>query len=46
MDEKATQQIRKATQQNMALGNDKLKHQIEQFTKRRVTSLKPGPKSK
>ncbi|NVK72152.1 MAG: transposase [Oceanospirillaceae bacterium] len=46
MDEKTTQQIRKATQQNMALGNERFKQQIEQLTNRRVTPLKPGPKSK
>lgn len=35
--------IRQATNQGMALGNDKFKQEIEQLTQRRVVTLKRGP---
>ncbi|USP16090.1 hypothetical protein [Vibrio gazogenes] len=46
IDEKETQKLSLVTQQNMALGNDRFKQEIEQLTGRRVTPLKRGPKRK
>jgi len=38
--------IRQATNQGMALGNDKFKEDVERLTQRRVRPLKRGPKTK
>jgi len=46
LDDSMLHQIRQATNQGMALGNDKFKRDIERLTGRRVTTLKPGPKPK
>ena len=46
IDETEIQHIRQTTQQNMALGNDRFKQQIEELTGRRVAPLKRGPKAK
>jgi putative transposase len=39
-------QIRQATHQGMALGNDRFKQDVERLTRRRVRPLKRGPKAK
>lgn len=46
IDETEIKKIRQTTQQNMALGNDRFKQEIEELTGRRVTPLKRGPKKK
>jgi len=46
LDAKLVNEIRKATNQGMALGNERFKDEIEQLTGRRVVGLKPGPKLK
>ena len=38
--------IRKASNQGMALGNDRFKQEVESLTGRRVVSLDRGPKPK
>ncbi len=39
-------EIRQATNQGMALGNDRFKHEIERLSGRRVRPIKRGPKPK
>jgi putative transposase len=39
-------QIRQATHQGMALGNDRFKQEMERLTQRRVSPLKRGPKAR
>ena len=46
LDSTIINQIRQATNQGMALGNDRFKQEVERLTQRRVSPLKRGPKSK
>ncbi len=46
LDNQIISEIRQATNQGMALGNDRFKEQIEQLTGRRMKPLKRGPKPK
>ena len=46
IDDSMLRQIRQATNQGMALGNEKFKQDIERLAGRRVTTLKRGPKPK
>ena len=46
LDQTVLKKIRTASNQGMALGNDRFKQEVERLTGRRVTLLKPGPKSK
>jgi putative transposase len=46
MDPMIINQIRQATNQGMALGNDRFKQEVERLTQRRVRPLKRGPRSK
>ena len=46
LDQAVLAKIRTASNQGMALGNDRFKQEVESLTGRRVTSLKRGPKVK
>lgn len=46
IDDTEIHHIRQTTQQNMVLGNDRFKQEIEQLTGRRTNPLQRGPKAK
>jgi putative transposase len=46
LDHRMIDRIRQATNQGMALGNDKFKEDVERLTQRRTRPLKRGPKTK
>lgn len=46
LDSTMLNQIRQASNQGMALGSDRFRHEVERLASRRVVALKRGPKSK
>ena len=46
IDARILNQVRQATNQGMALGNDRFKQEVESLSGRRVATLKRGPKRK